>query len=256
MIHDGNNETSWETFCAREGRRLARRNRDWASWLEESDEEDVAGEAIRNIPETRRTTPDESRMESQEPPEPSLTLETQPRERTNPKTEATTSNVPAKSVETTARRSIRIQRLTEKGMHARGEKKKRTYQRKEKATRTIVKRTVQPSAKKNDENFGKTFSFCIQIERDEPEEVEIGTLYTDGNSSASYHRPNHTSEDEREDTNQGGTPSLTHQPIQYPIPIHRPNPRHEMGWLPARKPKNRPALSPSLYSHWGRRVMY
>jgi hypothetical protein len=174
-------ESEWETFCAKEGKRLARRNREWIRWIQDDDYEDDAPLVDDSSQPIKRTDspsdPDGSEEDVPSPPrESSVTLETPPKESMKTvSSKAETSKSTPVSQEISVRRSRRVRRLTEKELYAQ-ELKKRTYQRKEKASRTIKKRTrpvVREDKRSDVEDEPRIRGLCLQVVLSEPEEAEM-----------------------------------------------------------------------------------
>ena len=165
-------EEEWEEFCRREKRRMARKDKDWMTWIQrESDDDEPAGsdedEPHFSNGQDPVTDPSGSVCETWAlPPESTPTLETPPQKSPKRATRSTIPRTLPTSTETTARRSRRTKWLTEKGQYGEQMKRKgRTYQRDERATRT-VSRTTQPARNPDatpiEEEGPQIFSLCLQ----------------------------------------------------------------------------------------------
>jgi hypothetical protein len=135
MVQKGISNDEWNMFCRQEERRKAHNDKRWNLWKQSdanvetkaNDISDSEGEGF-NIPET----PSELR----ESPEPSHTLQTP--SSTVPKKRKREWTPEHRSEITTARRSQRMHRKTERAMGDEYKKYMRTYQRQDKQTRKSV----------------------------------------------------------------------------------------------------------------------
>lgn len=206
MTHDDSDTGNWEAFCVREGKRLARRNRDWINWLEESDQEDPTGEVTRNVPKGLRNPPAELHKGNPENPGPSATLSTHPQRTTRLVSVITDPRKPG-TTEVVARRSTRIRRLTEKGLYGEEEKRRRTYQRRETAVRTVTKRTKRPrndEEQSGDAGYEGVYSFCIRIRPGKQERMEMEQI-KEGESGRHATGPTRRNRSRGQEKEQGGT---------------------------------------------------
>ena len=206
-------EEEWAKFCQREKRRMARKDKDWLTWIQrESDDEAPAGidedEPHFSNEQDPVMDPRESIDETWAlPSESTPTLETPPQK--SPK-RATRSIVPrtlSPNTETTARRSRRVRWLTEKGQY--GEQMKRngqTYQRSERATRT-VSQTAQPARKSDtipiEDEEPQIFSLCLQASPTQKGRGKLSTRRKDQLTSRqeAQHEPESYPPSERKDEN-------------------------------------------------------
>ena len=175
LVQDEADDREWKTFCAKEGRRIARKNKEWLQWIE-GDGEEEEGEVVTPEPSevvelaNEINEPNQSRRR---PPEPSTTLKTHPEKVTDPVRVKKEPKMQPITTETSVRRSERTKFLTERGRYGE-EQKKRSYQRKEKSSRTITKRARRENGDSSPEpeKQPQRVSFCIKIVADEEEETE------------------------------------------------------------------------------------
>ena len=178
LVQEDVDEEEWKAFCAREKRRRANKDSHWLAWIEEEGSgnappqtSSVPSQDDLNNPEG----PDEPESEHQDPPEPSQTLRTPPGKSPEPVKAQGETPVASSSTETVARRSQRVRWLTEKGLYdERMKMKRRTYQRKETATRTISKKTQDAkddSEPQIDDEEEQIFCFCLQLGEGDEEDM-------------------------------------------------------------------------------------
>ena len=178
-------EEEWAEFCRGEKKRMVRKDKDWLTWIQrESDDDEPAG-TEDNRPHSSHgqdpiMDPSGSVRETWAlPPESTHTLETPPQKSPKRATRSIVSRMFPSTTETTARRSRRTKWLTEKGQYGEQMKiKGRTYQRNERATRTVSRRTQltrNSDANPIEEDAPQIFSFCLQAG---PTKIGRGNLST------------------------------------------------------------------------------
>ena len=166
-------EQEWDDFCRRERKRLAKRDREWADWVERyRGEEDshrfefLGDSELLNTPE----------KSSIGPWEPSQTLRTHPEISPNPVKRRRVEEERPASIEVMGKRSQRIRHATT--CSNQGEIPKdlsRTYQRREQVSRTVTTstRTVPVPSPSGEGDDVRVFSMCLFADpgSDDPERV-------------------------------------------------------------------------------------
>ena len=216
LVQEEVDEEEWEAFCAREKSRRAKKDKHWLAWIEKE------GSSTKASPHTSSPSPDdrsdpegpnEPEAERQDPPEPSQTLRTPLRKSPEPAKEEKDPPTASASTEVVARRSQRVRWLTEKGSYGEQMKnQRRTYRRKDMATRTISKKIPPDQSDREpqiDKDDPQIFCFCLQLGDDE-EEVEL--------SSRKGRLPSQSGVTEMEDASQDPrtyeSPAERVQPVQ------------------------------------------
>ena len=175
LVQTGANEEEWEIFCGKEKRRLAHGDQRWFNWMD-SDNEDYASPQIKDPSQAQdhKNISDEgssSAVLHNSPREESQTLRTPPK--FNPKPVKTPVRKVERSVttEVVGRRSSRLkQETTCSTCGGAPMNQQKTYQRKERASRTVSKRITARSTRdtKREDNDPKIVSYGLRtIMKDE-----------------------------------------------------------------------------------------
>ena len=108
LVQGEADEKEWNTFCAREGKRLAQKNREWVRWLESSEDEERPTKSVSYTGSDNEVLPtgfDEPLEKPPGTPELGKTTETHPKKRAKRvKVEERIDSRPS-TTEVTARRS-------------------------------------------------------------------------------------------------------------------------------------------------------
>lgn len=220
LVQDQANEREWGMFCSKERQRTTRNDQQWVDWERGYEREEPVGNLASDSNEERDPpymTP-EPEPGTRENPLWSHTLETPPETEVkvaSPRPEA--KRTPHATTETTIRRSQRIRRTTACALC--GEEPKvvsRTYQRNEKVSRTVSKRTrraPEPGTPQEPDEGPKVFSFCLRVRPESPDDMELGM------------RKDQPAQKRKSGWRPRGRSGETRQPptIATPLPSHQPS---------------------------------